>query len=78
MRKAISIPNFQQREHKHIDELWKALALEAHDYTASSLEHPTTKNLMEKIIYEAGGKEFDAKFPDGLPTIVSIKLKGIF
>lgn len=78
LRKAISIPNFQQNGHNSIDDLWRELALDPQDYTVSCLEHPTTKNLMEKITYEAGGKDFDAKFPDGIPTTVSIKLKGNF
>jgi len=69
-------PDFNDKEWKTIDELWRALPLTPNDYNASALNNPVTSMLMKKISIEAGGKEFDEKFPDGCPTIVRIKLRG--
>ncbi len=54
------------------DEIWKALMLLPDDYREdeSAIFHPLTRQLMQKIIFEHGGPDYDAKYPDGIPTSV--------
>ena len=42
------------------------------DYTSDSIMHAATRALMEKITFEHGGDEYDARYPDGIPTSVVI------
>jgi 2-methylcitrate dehydratase len=44
------------------------------DYGKQELVDKNTRSLMEKIEFEHGGKEFDEKYPDGIPTSVIIHL----
>jgi 2-methylcitrate dehydratase len=72
LRKAIE----QRGEWTHgegTDRLWKGLMLSPHDYSADAIEHPTTRALMEKIAFEHGGREYDDKYPDGIPTSLVIE-----
>ncbi|MHC4946721.1 MAG: MmgE/PrpD family protein [Planctomycetota bacterium] len=55
------------------DELWKLLMLGPHDYDAAAIVHPETRRLMETIAFEHGGPEYDAKYPDGIPTSLVIR-----
>ncbi len=32
--------------------------------------HPATRALMEKIAFDHGGPDYDARYPDGIPTSV--------
>jgi 2-methylcitrate dehydratase len=56
------------------DEVWKVLMLLPADYAEdeSAIFHPLTRALMKKIRFEHGGPEYDAKYPDGIPTSVII------
>lgn len=54
------------------DELWKALMLTPDDYASAALFDPQTRALMAKIDFEHGGPEYDARYPDGIPTSVAI------
>ncbi len=56
------------------DETWKALMLSPHDYMEdeSAIFNPLTRALMGKIKFEHGGAEYDAKYPDGIPTSLVI------
>jgi 2-methylcitrate dehydratase len=56
------------------DAIWKALMLSPHDYLedASAVFNPLTRALMKKITFEHGGPEYDAKYPDGIPTSLII------
>lgn len=56
------------------DAIWKALMLAPADYdeNESAIFHPLTRKLMQKITFEHGGSEYDAKYPDGIPTSVII------
>lgn len=56
------------------DDLWKALMLAPVDYGKDALVNPTTRALMEKISFEHGGPEYDAKYPDGIPTSMVVTL----
>lgn len=56
------------------DELWKKLMLTPYDYKVdeSAIFNPITRELMAKIEFAHGGPEYDAKYPDGIPTSISI------
>jgi len=54
------------------DALWRALMLSPYDYNHEAIMHPLTRKLMETIHFEHGGPEFDARYPDGIPTSVVI------
>lgn len=51
---------------------WKELMLEPADYGDSAIYDSRTRALMDKIEFEHGGKEYDDKYPDGIPTSVVI------
>jgi 2-methylcitrate dehydratase len=51
---------------------WKELMLLPDDYNDASLFHPLTRAIMEKIEFRHGGPEYDAKYPDGIPTTLEI------
>lgn len=57
------------------DEAWKALMLMPYDYQVSpdAIFNPTTRSLMQKIDFVHGGPEYDAKYPDGIPTSIKIQ-----
>ncbi len=52
---------------------WRELMLVPADYDAQSLVHPLTRKLMERIEFRHGGPEYDAKYPDGIPTTLEIE-----
>ncbi len=54
------------------DAWWKALILEPRDYNADAIFHPLTRKLMAKIDFTHGGPDYDAKYPDGIPTSMVI------
>jgi 2-methylcitrate dehydratase len=54
------------------DDVWKALMLSPNDYSADAISNTTTRALMAKIEFEHGGPEYDAKYPDGIPTSMII------
>jgi 2-methylcitrate dehydratase len=57
-------------EHKRAG--WKQLMLLPADYSDAAIMHPLTRQLMEKIEFRHGGPEYDAKYPDGIPTTLEI------
>ncbi|MFG0331440.1 MAG: MmgE/PrpD family protein [Phycisphaerales bacterium] len=54
------------------EELWKATMLAPHDYSPAAIDDRRTRAIMEKIAFEHGGPEYDAKYPDGIPTSVIV------
>lgn len=46
--------------------------LEPVDYGYAAVWDPMTRKLMDKIEFEHGGKEYDEKYPDGIPTSIQI------
>jgi len=61
------------------DELWKALMLLPADYLEdeTAIFHPLTRAIMQKIRFEHGGPEYDARYPDGIPTsLILIRADG--
>ncbi|MFM9994502.1 MAG: MmgE/PrpD family protein [Phycisphaerales bacterium] len=51
---------------------WKELMLLPHDFDKAAIVHPVTRALMEKMSFEHGGPDYDAKYPDGIPTSMVI------
>lgn len=51
---------------------WKELMLLPFDFESKDLKDPLTRSLMEKMSFEHGGAEYDAKYPDGIPTSMAI------
>src|ERR1041385_490941 len=47
------------------------------DYDDAALFDPPTRELMRKIDFRHGGPEYDAKYPDGIPTSVEIKHRAL-
>ena len=51
---------------------WKELMLTPNDFGPAALKDPLTRELMNKMTFEHGGPEYDAKYPDGIPTSMVI------
>ncbi len=51
---------------------WRELMLMPEDYDDAALAHPLTRRLMGLIDFRHGGREYDEKYPDGIPTSVLI------
>jgi len=51
---------------------WRELMLMPEDYGQDALYHPLTRQLMQKIQFMHGGLEFDSKYPEGIPTQVTM------
>ncbi|MEM1166841.1 MAG: MmgE/PrpD family protein [Planctomycetota bacterium] len=58
------------------DELWKALFLSPWDYHERVIFDETTRAIMSTIRFVHGGPEYDAKYPDGIPTSIAITAGG--
>jgi 2-methylcitrate dehydratase len=58
------------------DELWRKLMLGPEDYADSALFNQKTRRLIDRITFEHGGPEFDARYPDGIPTSVTVTTVG--
>ena len=56
------------------DEWWKLLMLAPIDYGREAIANPATRELMDKIDFEHGGKEYDDRYPDGIPTSMVIEM----
>jgi 2-methylcitrate dehydratase len=52
---------------------WRELMLLPSDYSDEALFDPLTRQLMSKIELIHGGPEFDARYPDGIPTQLEIE-----
>src|SRR5687768_8925919 len=52
---------------------WQQLMLEPADYDDGAIMHPLTRRLMERIDFRHGGKAYDDKYPDGIPTSLEIE-----
>lgn len=52
---------------------WQELMLMPEDYDDAALTDPLTRELMAKIDFRHGGPEYDAKYPDGIPTSLEIE-----
>jgi 2-methylcitrate dehydratase len=52
---------------------WAELMLVPDDYDDQALHHPLTRALMDKIEFRHGGPDYDARYPDGIPTTLEIE-----
>merc|ERR1712038_1454920 len=59
-----------------MDDAWMSLMLSPYDYGKDALYDADTRALMAKITFEHGGPEYDAKYPDGIPTAIDISMAG--
>mmetsp|Transcript_31987 Transcript_31987/g.56546 ORF Transcript_31987/g.56546 Transcript_31987/m.56546 type:complete len:569 (+) Transcript_31987:85-1791(+) len=59
-----------------MDSAWKTLMLSPYDYGKDALYEKDTRACMQKITFSHGGPEYDAKYPDGIPTSIDITMKG--
>jgi len=74
LKKAINLGEKMQSLVGNRDSLWKSLILTPIDYSYKALYDEETRKLMAKIRFVHGGKEFDDKYPEGIPTQVDIHL----
>ncbi|MDA7951370.1 MAG: MmgE/PrpD family protein [Pirellulaceae bacterium] len=51
---------------------WKELFLSPDDYSDEALVNSVTREWIEKITFRHGGKEFDEKYPKGIPTLLEL------
>lgn len=77
-RKAFENKEFNSRlgAITNLDEVWKTLMLEPKDYGHKALFNPKTRELMTKCTFSHGGKSYDEKYPEGIPTSISVTFKG--
>ena len=68
LRKAMERQGTEQES----DALWRALMLMPADYSQEALLNPLTRQIVDAITFEHGGPEFDAKYPDGIPTSIQV------
>jgi len=52
---------------------WEALMLLPADYSDAAIRDPAAARLIERIVIEHGGAEYDGLYPDGIPTRVVIE-----
>jgi len=67
---------FKEGTGSSMDETWKKLMLSPYDYGIDALYDADTRAMMQKITFAHGGAEYDAKYPDGIPTSLDITLTG--
>jgi 2-methylcitrate dehydratase len=51
---------------------WTELMLAPADYSRAAITDPRTRALMDKIEFAHGGPDYDARYPEGIPTSVTI------
>jgi 2-methylcitrate dehydratase len=49
--------------------------LTPYDYGKKAIFDEKTRKIMDKITFSHGGKEYDEKYPEGIPTSVELKTK---
>merc|ERR1712113_1148923 len=72
LRKAFALGYDRIKAIDNNTEMWKAIMLLPLDYDDIALYDQTTRELMNKIQFEHGGKEYDDNYPNGIPTKLSI------
>jgi 2-methylcitrate dehydratase len=72
IKKALANADVCAGKYKSLDEIWKVLMLTPNDYSHAELFDETTRKIMSKIEFEHGGKDYDQKYPEGIPTSVQI------
>ncbi len=72
LKKAIDRASRNEPVGPDSDSAWKQLMLAPADFNKNAIFDSTTRGLMEKIRFEHGGKEYDDRYPDGIPTSIVI------
>ena len=72
LRKAMNFGPELYKNTTSTDDLWKKLMLEPKDYSPSAISNELTQALMKKMTVEYGGSEYDEKYPEGIPTSLTI------
>ena len=72
-RWSISLPRCCARRCKPAEAGWPELMLVPADYDEQALADPLTRQLMARIEFRHGGREYDEKYPDGIPTTLEIE-----
>jgi 2-methylcitrate dehydratase len=72
LRKALEQQS-DQRSPRDERVLWRDLMLSPADYDDAALVHPLTRSLIDRIAFRHGGPEYDARYPDGIPTSLEIE-----
>jgi 2-methylcitrate dehydratase len=49
--------------------------LEPKDYSYNAIFHKETRALIDKTEFEHGGKEYDSKYPEGIPSSIIVEMK---
>jgi len=52
---------------------WESLMLLPDDYAAAAIADPAIRGLVDRITIEHGGADYDALYPDGIPTSVVVE-----
>eukprot|EP01083_Nonionella_stella_P058246 152616_1 len=76
LKKALSLGESGLRALDSNRSAWSSLMLLPVDYSKSALNDPATRKIMENIVFRHGGKEYDDRYPDGIPTSVSVTQRG--
>jgi len=63
------------RDAQGSDAVWKAIMLLPYDYSPTAINNKQTRELMALMEFEHGGPDYDAKYPDGIPTSMIIEDK---
>jgi len=58
-----------------MDDAWMDLMLSPYDYGIDALYDKDTRACMSKITFSHGGPDYDAKYPEGIPTSIDITMK---
>ncbi|MCW5942281.1 MAG: MmgE/PrpD family protein [Fimbriimonadaceae bacterium] len=74
LRKALEAGESADLPTGSTDELWRRLMLGPYDYDRSAIRNERTRALMALVRFEHGGPEYDARYPDGIPTSVRVRL----
>jgi len=54
------------------DEMWKRLMLTPYDFDNDAINNQATRSIMDTVSFEHGGTDYDEKYPDGIPTSITI------
>ena len=63
------------KEAKDLEDMWTTLMLTPLDYSKIAINDDVTRNIMSKIEFKHGGPEYDAKYPEGIPTSMQVHTK---
>ncbi len=74
LKKSFDKSNEISKVSKDSNNFWNKLMLTPLDYSYDAMNCPVTRKIMEKISFSHGGKEFDDKYPEGIPSQVDIEL----